>query len=409
MGDLLKGTGKANDAMRLPGLPMSTKSSDDTSRPLVDHERIGESLSTILMLDTDDLAELDLDGFGQNVAELSDSENDRIKADLILLLGEAEPDRDNEVDALDAPDDIEDELSLYLSQMGSSDLLSPEEEVALSRTIQDGKRAEKKLMQENDLTDDEIEAYEHMLEEGKQARKHFIEANTRLVVSEAKRYRGSGLSFMDLIQAGNVGLIKAVDKFDHTMGNKFSTYAVWWIRQTIRRTLTRQGHSIRLPSYLRQRMVKFHRTAQRLEKKTGRQPTPEEVADELGVENVRRLRRLLLVGQHTLSLNTPVDGKEGEGELAYYIEDKDSPSPQQLVQKHMLKEEIKAVMEEVLTSKELMVIKQRFGLGGWQPHTLQALADRLGVSRERVRQIEKRALRKLRHPYSSHKLRAYVP
>ncbi|MGC9394680.1 MAG: sigma-70 family RNA polymerase sigma factor [Anaerolineae bacterium] len=304
----------------------------------------------------------------------------------------------------------DDSLSLYLNQMGELPLLSQEEEVVLAKKIECGQQAQEQLKAqvESELTCDKIAELKRQVEEGEQARQHFIEANTRLVVSEAKRYRGSGLSFLDLIQAGNIGLIKAVDRFDYSMGNKFSTYAIWWIRQSIRRTLTNQGYTIRLPAHMRQRMQRFERTARKLEKTFGYPPTPEEVAAAMGIENVRKVRRLLRIGQRTLSLNAPVDGGDGTSELTSFIEDEGTPTPSQQVQKHLLQEDIETLMDRVLSPRELEVLRRRFGFGGGEPQTLSAVAGDLEVSRERVRQIEQRALRKLRHPTISYKLREYL-
>ena len=304
----------------------------------------------------------------------------------------------------------DDSLSLYLNQMGELPLLSQEEEVILSKRMERGLQAQEQLktQAESALTCDQIAELKHQVEEGQQARQHFIEANTRLVVSEAKRYRGSGLTFLDLIQAGNIGLIKAVDRFDYRLGNKFSTYATWWIRQAIRRTLTNQGYTIRLPAHMRQRMQRFQRTARSLEKSFGYPPTPEEIAAALGVENVRNVRRLLRIGQRTLSLDAPVDGGDGTSELTSFIEDKGTPTPSQQVQKHLLQEDIETLMDRVLSTRELEVLRRRFGFDDGEAQTLSAVADDLKVSRERVRQIEQRALRKLRNPTISYKLREYL-
>ena len=315
-------------------------------------------------------------------------------------------------DYVDRSDDLlsDDTLSLYLNQMGALPLLSQEEEVALAKKIERGRQAQAQLKDQKkyELTCDQIAELEQQIQAGQQARQHFIEANTRLVVSIAKHYRGSGLSFLDLIQAGNIGLIKAVDRFDYQLGNKFSTYAVWWIRQTIRRALTSQGYMIRLPAHMRQRVEKFRRTAQKLEKTLHRYPTPEEIAAALEIENVRNVRRLLRIGQRPLSLNTLVDGGDGTSELASFIEDESSLSPPQEVQTHLLQEDIEMLMDQVLSPRELEVLRRRFGFDNNEAQSLQALADDLEISRERVRQIERHALRKMRHPAISYKLRAYL-
>lgn len=305
---------------------------------------------------------------------------------------------------------VDDTLSLYLNQMAELPLLSQEQEVALAQKMECGQHAEKQLENQSELalTSEQIAALQQQVKEGQQARQHFIEANTRLVVSEAKHYRGSGLSFLDLIQAGNIGLIKAVDRFDYHRGNKFSTYAVWWIRQAIRRALTSQGYMIRLPAHLRQRVLKLRNTARKLEKTQGQLPTPEEIAAELGSENVRQVRHLLRIGQRTLSLNTMVDKGEGDSELGNLIADDQALSPPQQVQRQLLQEDIEALMDQVLAPRELEVLRRRFGIDGSEPQTLRDVAKELKVSRERVRQIERRALRKLRRPAISYKLRSYL-
>jgi RNA polymerase primary sigma factor len=304
----------------------------------------------------------------------------------------------------------DDLLSLYLNQMGELPLLSPEEEVSLAQKMERGWQAQEQLsaLTEPAFSAEQTAVLKQHIEEGHRARQLFIEANTRLVVSEAKRYRGSGLSFSDLIQAGNLGLIKAVDRFDYHMGNKFSTYAVWWIRQSIRRTLTNQGYTIRLPAHMRQRVQKFERTARTLEKTLGYPPTPEEIATALGIEDTRNVRHLLRIGQPTLSLNTLVEGGDGTSELANFIEDEDTLSPAQQVQNSLLQEDVKMLMGRVLSPRELDVLQRRFGFDGGETQTLVAVANDLKISRERVRQIEQCALRKLRHPTVSHRLREYL-
>jgi RNA polymerase primary sigma factor len=227
------------------------------------------------------------------------------------------------------------------------------------------------------------------------------------VVSVAKRYRNYGLPFQDLIQAGNIGLIRAVDKFDHELGNRFSTYAMWWIRQSIERTLTQQGHTIRLPYYLRSRLRRISQRANKLEKRLGHRPNVDELAEDLGEDDVGELRRLLQISDRTVSLNTPV-GKEEDTELLTMLEDVNTPSPAETVQGHLMVEELNALMEEVLSPREILVLHKRFGLRDEERHTLQELADVLGISRERVRQIERKALRKLRHPYNRRRLREYL-
>ncbi|MGC9347693.1 MAG: sigma-70 family RNA polymerase sigma factor [Anaerolineae bacterium] len=252
-------------------------------------------------------------------------------------------------------------LTLYLSRIGQVNLLTPEEEVTLAKQIEAGKGARRELEERTDLTPEEEQELLDRIRAGEEARDHFIEANTRLVVSVAKRYRNYGLPFQDLIQAGNVGLIRAVDRFDYEMGNRFSTYAMWWIRQSIERTLTQQGHTIRLPYYLRNRIRRIRRRANKLEKRLGRRPTVDELAEELGEESAEQLGRLLQISGRTVSLNMPVGDGEST-ELLNMIEDVDTPSPAETVQDQLMREELQAVMEEALSDREILILCKRFGL-----------------------------------------------
>jgi RNA polymerase primary sigma factor len=338
--------------------------------------------------------------------QLLDSAEDRDATEGDVLPDPTWEDEDNPThEAIAVPSD--DAIALYLSQIGHRDLLGKEDEVSLAGRIQAGREAKEHLADGGDLTAAERTKLESQVLEGESARERFIEANTRLVVSVAKHYQNYGLPFQDLIQAGNIGLIRAVDKFDAAKGNRFSTYAVWWIRQAITRTLTRHGYTIRLPHYLRSRLRRVRETTSRLEKQLGRRPHLDEVAEALGQEDVESLRELLEIPVSTASLNVPV-GEDGDSELLNLIPDEDSPSPAETVQSHLMQEDLEAVMGDVLSRREIVVLCKRFGLHGEPTHTLQQLADEMGVSRERVRQIERRALRKLRHPYQRRKLRSYL-
>jgi RNA polymerase primary sigma factor len=299
---------------------------------------------------------------------------------------------------------VDNTISLYFKEMGREPLLTREEEVMLAKRMERGKEAKRKL-DENGHGPEERAELEHLINEGEAAREHLIKANTRLVVSIAKRYRGQGLSYLDLIQAGNLGLIRAADKFDYTMGNKFGTYATWWIRQSIARTLKQQGRNIRIPVHTTDRIRKLHKAAGRLEQDLGRHPTPEEIAMEVDLEP-DQVRWLLDVSRRPLSLETPID-EEGDSEFGDFIEDKKAPSPAQNAEMHMLHEELEEALS-TLSPREVRVLNMRFGLGGQDTYTLKEVGEKFGVTRERIRQIEGKALKKLRHPRHRRKLQAYL-
>jgi RNA polymerase primary sigma factor len=299
---------------------------------------------------------------------------------------------------------VDNAVSLYFKEMGREPLLTREEEVMLAKKMERGDRTEKKLVN-NGHSPGEQRRLERLIVEGKEARARLIRANTRLVVSIAKRYRGQGLSFLDLIQAGNVGLIRAADKYDYSRGTKFGTYATWWIRQSVARTLKQQGRNIRIPVHTNDRIRKLYRLAARLEQDLGHRPTPEEIADEANLEP-ERVRWLLGVSQRPLSLEKPVD-EEGESELGDFLEDETTPSPARRTEMHLLHEDLQDALS-TLTPREVRVLRMRFGLGGADTYTLREVGEKLGVTRERIRQIEGKALKKLRHPRYRRKLRPYL-
>ena len=299
---------------------------------------------------------------------------------------------------------IDNAVSLYFKEMGREPLLSREEEVQLAKRMERGQEAQKAL--EKNGHDPEKQAeLTRLIADGKDARSHLIRANTRLVVSIAKRYRGRGLSFLDLIQAGNIGLIKAADKFDYERGTKFGTYATWWIRQSVARTLKQQGRNIRIPVHTNDRIRKLYQVASRLEQDLGRRPTPEEIAEEVDLEP-ERVRWLMGVSQRPLSLEKPID-EDGESEFGDFLEDEDTPSPSQRTEMHLLHEDLQDALS-TLTPREVRVLRMRFGLGGADTYTLREVGEKLGVTRERIRQIEGKALKKLRHPRYRRKLRPYL-
>jgi RNA polymerase primary sigma factor len=301
---------------------------------------------------------------------------------------------------------IDDSVGLYFREMGQQGLLSAEEEVQLAMEIEASRAAERKLAKEGQtLSLDEIDHLTNIREVGDAARAHLIRANTRLVVSIAKKYRGRGLQFLDLIQEGNVGLMKAVEKYDYRRGNRFSTYATWWIRQAVTRALANHGRTIRIPAHLGGRISKLYQVAQELEQEYGRQPTAEEIAEHMELP-ADRVRWMLRTSRQPVHLERPV-GDESDAELGDFIEDVDAPPPAETVASKMLTEELGEILDQ-LTPREARILRLRYGLQDGESRTLKEVGEMFGLSRERIRQLEKEALRKLRHPNFAGHLRQYL-
>jgi RNA polymerase primary sigma factor len=298
----------------------------------------------------------------------------------------------------------DDTISLYLKEMARVPLLSPEEESELAKKLERGRKAQRVFAKNGHRTEDADKLRRH-IEIGDSAREHLIKANTRLVVSIAKKYMGQGVPFSDLIQEGNLGLMKAVEKFDYRRGYKFSTYATWWIRQAITRALADQGRTIRVPVHMSDRIRKLHQVSRQLEQVWGRKPTPEELADEMGLE-ASKVRWMLRVSRHPVSLERPV-GEEEDSELGNFIEDEDAPTPPDAAYHHVLQEKLDEVLG-TLTPREARILRLRFGLQNGRSYTLEEVGKKFGLTRERIRQIEGQALRKLRHPRRSRQLRDYL-
>jgi RNA polymerase primary sigma factor len=317
--------------------------------------------------------------------------------DLEFLLGD-----DDDLDmAMVGSDDT---VGLYLKEMTRVPLLSCAEEVRIAKQIVRGRAALKQLSQtaKNRRRSEQLQS---QVEQGLAAREHLIKANTRLVVSIAKRYMGQGVPFLDLIQEGNLGLMKAVEKYDYTRGFRFSTYATWWIRQTITRAIADQARTIRLPVYMSDRLRRLYQVARQIEQTNGQQATAEEIADELNVD-ARKVQWMLKASWQPLSLEQPV-GEEEDNELASFIEDDTTPSPAQVAYNNMLREKVEEVLS-TLSPREANILRLRFGLVNGRAYTLKEVGQKFGLTRERIRQIESQALRRLRHPCRSRQLRDYL-
>lgn len=324
-----------------------------------------------------------LEGHGVDVLRISENESD---VDSLLLLSdddinlEDEEEVDMENPDLSVPEgiSIEDPVRMYLKEIGKVPLLSAEEEIELAQRMEQGDES---------------------------AKKRLAEANLRLVVSIAKRYVGRGMLFLDLIQEGNLGLIKAVEKFDYRKGYKFSTYATWWIRQAITRAIADQARTIRIPVHMVETINKLIRVSRQLLQELGREPSPEEIAEEMNM-SVERVREILKISQEPVSLETPI-GEEEDSHLGDFIQDDNVPVPADAAAFTMLKEQLEDVLS-TLTDREQKVLRLRFGLDDGRARTLEEVGKEFNVTRERIRQIEAKALRKLRHPSRSRKLKDYL-
>jgi len=300
--------------------------------------------------------------------------------------------------------DSDDTVSLYMREVGRIPLLTAEEEVILAKRLERGREARQRLRR-NGHDRERRKRLEWEIEDGEMARKHLVKANSRLVISMAKKYIGQGVPFLDLIQEGNLGLMKAVEKFDYKRGHKFSTYATWWIRQAITRAIADQGRTIRVPVHMSDRIRKLYRLSQRLEKELGRAPTPEEIAREMDLP-FKKVRWLLRISQRPLSLEKPV-GEERDSELGDFIRDEDAPAPSDTASHNLLQEELEQIFT-ALTPREARVLQLRFGLKDGHAYTLKEVGEKFGLTRERIRQIEAEALGRLRQRTRSERFRDYL-
>jgi len=300
----------------------------------------------------------------------------------------------------------DDTVGLYLKEMSRVPLLSLKEEIGLAQRIQQAFQSKLELNKMNGKgTTQRRKELEAIIQDGLLAREHLIKANTRLVVSIAKKYIGRGVPFLDLIQEGNLGLMKAVSKFEYERGFRFSTYATWWIRQTITRAIADQGRTIRVPVHMTDRIRSMYKIAHKLEQDLGRPPTTEELANALQV-TPDRLQWMLQVSWTPISLESPV-GDDEESEFGMFVEDEITPSPSQTAYENMLRERVEKVLS-TLSPREARILRLRFGLENGHPYTLEEVGQKFGLTRERIRQIEGKALRRLRHPCRSRLLKDYL-
>ena len=323
-----------------------------------------------------------LEASGVDVLRITDNSGDELLLDNDMDMEGLDDEEEVELDKIDlsVPEgvSIEDPVRMYLKEIGKVPLLSAEEEIELAKRMENGDQA---------------------------AKKRLAEANLRLVVSIAKRYVGRGMLFLDLIQEGNLGLIKAVEKFDYRKGYKFSTYATWWIRQAITRAIADQARTIRIPVHMVETINKLIRVSRQLLQELGREPSPEEIAEEMDIP-VERVREILKISQEPVSLETPI-GEEEDSHLGDFIQDENVPVPADAAAFTLLKEQLDEVLG-TLTEREQKVLRLRFGLDDSRARTLEEVGKEFNVTRERIRQIEAKALRKLRHPSRSRKLKDYL-
>ena len=305
---------------------------------------------------------------------------------------------------------IDDPVRMYLKEIGKVPLLSADEEINIAMRMEKGDEAKQMLesginADGKPLTDEEKKQCQAAIDDGTQAKRLLAEANLRLVVSIAKRYVGRGMLFLDLIQEGNLGLIKAVEKFDYRKGYKFSTYATWWIRQAITRAIADQARTIRIPVHMVETINKLIRVSRQLLQEYGREPTPEEIAKAMGISEAK-VREIIKIAQEPVSLETPI-GEEEDSHLGDFIPDDDAPAPAEAASHALMREQLWDVLN-TLTPREEKVLRLRFGLDDGNQRTLEEVGREFKVTRERIRQIEAKALRKLRHPSRSKKLKDYL-
>ncbi len=368
------------------GVRLANELADDTrvakSRPSRTAPTAARGVKDADDVDSDDETDLDL----------ADADVVSLEAEAAAL---AEVDKLAEADLDDQTPAMGDSVHTYLKSIGRTSLLTAEQEVDLAKRIEAGLFAEHKLETATGLDDDLRRDLELVAEDGRRAKAHMLEANLRLVVSVAKKYSDRGLSLLDVVQEGNLGLIRAVEKFDYTKGYKFSTYAMWWIRQAIQRGFADSARTIRLPVHVLEMLSKLSRVERDMHQRLGREPTPEELAVELD-RTPDQIEELLRTSQQPISLDSTI-GEDGETSIGDLIEDVDAPEASELVDRQLMAEQLRSALD-ALTPREATIMAMRFGLYDGNPHTLDEIGRALGLTRERIRQLEKQSLSKLRHP-----------
>ena len=330
---------------------------------------------------------------------MADPSDEELNDDVLNVEGEGHPDKSNLADL-----DVDDTIGLYLKEVSKVPLLNAQEEIELAQRIEQGRLAREELARGN-VSQYRREELQKLIRDGWQAREHLITANSRLVISVAKKYMGRGVPFLDLIQEGNIGLIRAAKKFDYRRGYKFSTYATWWIRQAVSRALADQGRTIRVPVHMGDKINKLLRVQHQLTQKLGRKPTIDELADELET-SPQKVENIIQVARIPLSLETPTDDDE-DSVLGDFIQDNDIPAPDDTATYNLLRKHLEIVLDS-LPPREAKILQLRYGLLDGQAYTLEEVGRKMGVTRERIRQIESQALSRLRHPAIHRKLMEYL-
>ncbi len=352
-------------------------------------------MDAFLQTSNDDTVSQDEPEIDQEVETTWDAELTEVEADVV---------ESEEVESSDN-EPIEDSVQLYLHEIGQVALLTADEERTLAMAITRAKEARTRLNNEDYSSGYERMQLEQTVARGDDARRHLIQANLRLVVSVAKKYIGSPMPFMDLVQEGNIGLMRAVEKFDYTKGNRFSTYATWWIRQAVTRSIAEQSRLIRLPVHLSESLVHLRRAIYRLEQQLEREPTAEEIAHTMGV-SLRKVKRLLQAATQPVSLEQPINN-ESEGRVSETLADERLETPMEIAAANMLHRELSAALND-LPDRERKILQLRYGLIDGQRRTLEEVGVAFGITRERTRQIEAEALRRLRHPSVGTRLHGYL-